>query len=109
MRLRKMTRRDLLSRSAAVMGGTAVLGLSGRDAAAFKIEEVPPASGLAKLYASRCGQPTEHDTILRTLQARLAESAAKGERSDIETATCPICGCRIVATADADPVITPQP
>jgi hypothetical protein len=93
-------RRALLARWATVAGSVATVGLAARPAGAFRIEQVPATADLAQLYGRRCGQPVEHEALIRDMRARLAKRAASGTSSETETMTCPLCGCRVVATTE---------
>ena len=99
MRNLRLRRRDLL-RMAPGAGALTVGMLVCRPAGAFKLEELPATSNMARLYATRCGLPAEHHDIITVLRARLAEQRAAGGAADTEVAECPLCGCRVIVTAD---------
>ena len=88
-----VSRRELLFGSAL---GTAAL-LAGRQAGAFSTEEIAPASGLGLALSNRCGGAGEHAQLVSNLQSQLAASGARSGQT--VTATCPICGCPVTATA----------
>jgi len=99
MRNLRLRRRDLL-RMAPGAGVLTAGMLVCRPAGAFKLEELPATSNMARLYATRCGLLTEHRDIITALKARLAEDRATGGAADTEVAECPLCGCRVIVTAD---------
>ncbi len=86
-------RRHLLRSAAAWMGATAAFAAT-RSAEAWQIQEIDPASALGAAYAKRCGGPSDHAALIAQLQAQLSkEPSAKSL-----TATCPICGCPVIAS-----------
>jgi len=75
------------------MGATAAFAAT-RSAEAWQIQEIDPASALGAAYAKRCGGPSDHAALIAQLQAQLSkEPSAKSL-----TATCPICGCPVIAS-----------
>jgi hypothetical protein len=93
-------RRALLARWATVAGSVATVGLAARPAGAFRIEQVPATADLAQLYGRRCGPTGEHEKLVSDLRARLMKRASTGAPIETEVATCPLCGCSIIATAE---------
>jgi hypothetical protein len=88
-----VSRRRLLLGSA--LGTTALLAT--RQAGAFSTQEIPATSSLGLALSNRCGGSGEHAQLVASLQSQLA---ARGARSgETATATCPICGCPVTATA----------
>jgi hypothetical protein len=94
-----LTRRELL--------GTAVAGsaafVAGASAAhAFTVQPMPP--DVAAEYALGCsGMSTSgHDQLMRTARAALESEIARGAKPARaeEIVVCPLCGCRLVVTAD---------
>lgn len=88
-----ISRRKLLVGSAL---GSSVM-LAATSAMAFSTEEVPAQSGLGIALNQRCGGSSEHAQLIASLRARLAASGAPAGQT--ATATCPICGCPVYATA----------
>ena len=86
-------RRRLLLSTAAWIGGLAAVAAN-RPARAFHVEGMPPASAVGRAYASRCGGSTEHAALIARLQERLANDPSVASM----TATCPICGCPVIAS-----------
>jgi hypothetical protein len=86
-------RRWLLLSTAACVGGLAAVAAN-RLPRAFQVEEMPPASAVSRAYASRCGGSTEHAALIARLQALLANDPSAASM----TATCPICGCPVIAS-----------
>ena len=85
-------RRRLLLSTAAWAGGLAAVGAA-RPARAFQVDEMPPGSAVGRAYASRCGGSAEHTALIAQLRARLANDPSAASM----TATCPICGCPVIA------------
>jgi hypothetical protein len=96
------TRRKLLTGVA--LGGLAV-GLGGRSALAFSV--APMTKPVAAAFALRCMPATagggDHAQLIAAVQAILKGKIVNGAApADVEQAViCPICGCRIIVTADA--------
>jgi hypothetical protein len=94
-----LTRRQLLSTTLAA-GGTFLAGV---DAArAFSIEPMP--SDVAAAYALRCGgNVAGHDALMRSARTALDGEIANGLKPAgvQEIVVCPICGCRMVVSADS--------
>ena len=88
----KARRKFLLSTAAGVSGVTALV--SARPADAFRLYTMNPAGGVGLVYANRCGLGSDHAALLAQLQAQLAANPSLGSI----TATCPICGCPVIAT-----------
>lgn len=88
-----ISRRQLLPGSA--LGSTALL--AARQAAAFSTEEIARTSGVGLALGNRCGGAGEHAQLVASLQAQLEVSGARSGQS--LTASCPICGCPVTATA----------
>jgi hypothetical protein len=86
-------RRRVLLSTAAWVGGLAAVAAN-RPARAFQVEEMPPGSAVGRAYVSRCGGSAEHAALIAQLQARLANDRSAASM----TATCPICGCPVIAS-----------
>ena len=94
-----MTRRQLL--------GTAIAGsaafMAGASAAQAFTEQQMPAPLAAEYLAGCTGTNVAgHNDLLRQARALLKGEIASGEKpaGAEEIVTCPICGCRMVVTAD---------
>jgi len=86
-------RRHLLRSAAAWVGAGAALAAA-RSAGAWQVQEIAPESPLGLAFAKRCGGPSDHAGLVAMLQAQLSkEPSAKSL-----TATCPICGCPVIAS-----------
>lgn len=97
-----LTRRELLTGVA--LGGVAA-GLGARSALAFSVE--PMTKPVAAAFALRCMPATagggDHAQLVAAVQAILKRKITGGAAlADVEqVVVCPICGCRIIVTADA--------
>ena len=94
-----LTRRRLLTTvfagSAAFVGGAA-------GARAFSTEQMP--ADVAAIYAARCGGNVGgHDSLMLSARTALDGEIAKGLKpaGAQEIVTCPICGCKMVISADS--------
>jgi hypothetical protein len=88
----------MIARRRLLLQGTVAMAvvLAARRAAAIGLEELPVGGELALQLAARCGGG-DHATLLGSLQAQLTARQAKpGETAQ---ATCPVCGCPVIATA----------
>ena len=86
-------RRRLLLSTAAWVGGLAAL-MASRPARAFQIEEMAPGSAIGGAYANRCDGSSEHAAMIARLQTLLAGDPSAASM----TATCPLCGCPVIAS-----------
>jgi hypothetical protein len=68
--------------------------MSARPADAFRLYQMNPGGGVGLIYANRCGPGSDHAALLAQLQAQLAADPSLSSL----TATCPICGCPVIAT-----------
>jgi hypothetical protein len=97
-----LNRRKLLSGAAL---SAAVAALGGRAAFAFSSEPMP--KPVATAFALACkpagGAPADHSQLIAAVQSILKGRIAAGVApAGVEqVVVCPICGCRIVVTADA--------
>jgi hypothetical protein len=97
-----LTRRELLTGVA--LGGIAA-GLGAREALAFSIE--PMSKPVAAAFALACKPVSaglgDHGQLIADVQASLKAKILDGMApAGVEqVVVCPICGCRIVVTADA--------
>lgn len=89
----KLTRRQLLTSTAAFVGGMAAVAIMARarPAWAWTTYEVPTNRGIGLAYANRCGGAQEHAALKAELQRKLADDPS----ATSETANCPICGCAV--------------
>jgi hypothetical protein len=97
-----LTRRQLLIGS--VLGGMGA-GLLARGASAFSVETMPRVA--ANAFALGC-KPlniggSDHGQLVAATQAGLKAEIARGvaPADAQQVIICPICGCRIIVTADA--------
>jgi hypothetical protein len=86
-------RRRLLQSAAAVATGTVACGLTW-SARAFQLQEISPGSDIGLAYSGRCGGSSEHAALKTSLAERLAKEPTMRSLS----ATCPLCGCPVVAS-----------
>lgn len=95
-----LSRRNVLMGAAA---GSALLGLGAAGARAFSIEPMP--KDVEGAYALACGGVNSHAQLVADTRLALGGAVARGERpaKAEEIVVCPICGCKIVVTADAQP------
>jgi hypothetical protein len=97
-----LTRRELLT--GAALGGVAA-GLGGRAAMAFSVE--PMSKPIAAAFALACKPAaaggTDHSQLIAAVQAILKGKIVRGAAPATveQVVVCPICGCRIIVTADA--------
>jgi hypothetical protein len=97
-----VTRRKLLTSVA--LGGVAA-GLGIRSAHAFSVE--PMTRPVAAAFALRCVRAAagggDHAQLIAAVQEILKGKIVSGTApADVEQVViCPICGCRIIVTADA--------
>ncbi len=97
-----LTRRALMT--GAALGGIAT-GLGGRAAMAFSIE--PMSKPIATAFALACKPAaaggSDHSQLIADVQALLRGKIVSGAApANVEqVVVCPICGCRIIVTADA--------
>jgi hypothetical protein len=97
-----LTRRRLLT--SAALGGIAA-GLGARAALAFSIE--PMSKPVQAVFALACkpamASGGDHGALIAAVQSslkgKIAEGAAPANVQQV--VVCPICGCRIIVTADA--------
>jgi hypothetical protein len=94
-----LTRRQLLSGSAAFVAGAAVIRMP--KAQAFTEQPMPPAVAAEYLAGCTATNVTGHSDLIAQAKAFLKGEIASGARpADAEeVVTCPICGCRMVVTA----------
>jgi hypothetical protein len=92
-----LCRRSLLTGSAAIVPGLAVLVLS-RSANAFSTETMAPHSSVGLAFSKRCGSDSMHPLITARLEAELANRTAAPGTTLSETEVCPVCGCPITVT-----------
>jgi hypothetical protein len=93
-----MTRRQLLSTAIA---GSAAFMAGASAAEAFTVQPMPPA--VEAEYLAGCGAtPGNHTDLITQARALLKGEIANGAKpaGAEEVVTCPICGCRMVVTAD---------
>ena len=99
-----LTRRQILIGS--VFGGMAA-GLGSRAAAAFSIETAPKvATDAFALACKPFSSPMsggDHGTLVASARATLKTEIARGVLAANAQAVviCPICGCRLIVTADS--------
>jgi hypothetical protein len=94
-----LTRRQLLNTA---LGGSAAFLAGAGAAQAFSIEAMP--SDVAAAYALRCGgNVAGHDALMRSARTALDGEVARGLKpaGAQEIVVCPICGCRMVVSADS--------
>ncbi|HVZ02485.1 MAG TPA: hypothetical protein VHA35_23470 [Dongiaceae bacterium] len=94
-----LTRRELLS---TVLAGSAAFVAGAGGARAFSIEPMP--ADVAAAYALRCGgNLAGHDALMRSARTTLDGEIAKGLKpaGAQEIVVCPICGCKMVVSADS--------
>jgi hypothetical protein len=95
-----LTRRELLTTA---LAGSAAFVVGARAAKAFSIEPMP--KDVAAAYALRCGGTDGgHAALMQSARATLDGEIAKGLKpaSAQEIVVCPICGCRMVVSADSN-------
>jgi hypothetical protein len=80
-----LSRRSLLTGSAAIVPGLAVLVLA-------------PHSSVGLAFSKRCGSDSMHPLITARLEAELANRTAAPGTTLSETEVCPVCGCPITVT-----------
>jgi hypothetical protein len=94
-----LTRRELLSTT---LAGSATFLAGATVAQAFTEQSMPPA--VAAEYARGCGgaEVAGHDQLMQTVRAALRGEIASGAKpaGAEEVVSCPLCGCRLVVTAD---------
>ena len=93
-----LTRRRLLNTA---LAGSAAFVAGAGAARAFSVEPMP--SDVAAAYALRCGgNVAGHDSLMRSAQTALDGEIARGLKPSgtQEIVICPICGCRMVVSAD---------
>lgn len=89
------TRRDMLRRSAAWLGGVAALTAVRPAGAAMQQTEVPALSPLGIAIINRCkAQSADHDTIRERLMAELASDPSLRSLTE----QCPLCGCPVTVS-----------
>lgn len=95
-----LSRRNVLMSAAA---GSAVLALGAAGARAFTIEPMP--ADVKSAYALACSGVSNHAQLIADTKLLLDGAVARGEAPAHaeEIVVCPICGCKIVVTADAQP------
>ena len=97
-----LTRRKLLT--GAALGGIAA-GLGGRAALAFSIEPMskPVAAAFALACRPAAASGSDHSRLIAAVRAILKGKIVSGAvpASVEQVVVCPICGCRIIVTADA--------
>jgi len=104
MAARMVSRRHLLLASIA---GTLVGGFAARAASAFSIETAPKiATDAFALACKPFGGPMgggDHGALVTSAQATLKTEIARGvlAANAQEVVVCPICGCRVIVTADS--------
>lgn len=84
-------------------GGTALAATTvaaTRAPAAVKLQQFGPESAVGLDIAKRCGTSSEHAALLAELEARLAVQTGAPGTTLSETATCPVCGCPVIAYRD---------
>ena len=97
-----LTRRELFT--GAALAGLAA-GVGGRAAMAFSIE--PMSKPVAAAFALACKPAAagggDHAQLIAAVQAILKGKIGSGAApaNVEEVVVCPICGCRIIVTADA--------
>ena len=96
-----LTRRQLLSTTIA---GSAAFVAGTSAARAFTKQPMPPAVAAEYLAGCTATAPstTGHQDLLQKARALLQGEIASGAKpaNAEEIVTCPICGCRMVVTAD---------
>ena len=93
-----LTRRELLTTAIA---GSAAFVAGASAAQAWTEGPMPPA--VAAEFAKGCGTGTGgHSQLVATARTTLLDEIASGAKSANaeEIVVCPICGCRVVVTAD---------
>lgn len=94
-----LTRRQLLSTAIA---GSAAFMAGASAAQAFTEQAMPP--DVAADYLAGCSATSNsgHDQLIEKMRAFLKGEIASGVKpaGAEEVVTCPICGCRMVVTAD---------
>jgi hypothetical protein len=95
-----LSRRNVLMGAAA---GGAGLALGTAGASAFTIEPMPV--DVKSAYALACGDSNSHSQLIADTKLLLDGAIARGKAPAHaeEIVICPICGCKIVVTADAQP------
>jgi hypothetical protein len=86
-------RRRLLQAGALLLGAAAPLTFAS-TANAWDVQPLDPASPEGLAYSNRCGGSQEHMALLRGLRRELAANPSAASLS----ATCPICGCPVIAS-----------
>ena len=94
-----MTRRQVLSTAIA---GSAAFVAGGTAAQAFTVQPMPPAVEADYLAGCASSNSTGHGDLITQARALLKGEIASGVKpaGAEEIVTCPICGCRMVVTAD---------
>jgi hypothetical protein len=94
-----MTRRQLLGTAIA---GSAAFTVGASAAQAFTVQPMPPAVEAEYLAGCAASNPTGHNDLISQARALLKGEIASGVKpaGAEEVVTCPICGCRLVVTAD---------
>jgi hypothetical protein len=92
-----LSRRSLLTGSAAIVPGLAVLVLSRSAKGLLDRDDGAPQLG-RPAYSVRCGSDSMHPLITARLEAELANQTAAPGTTLSETAVCPVCGCPITVT-----------
>jgi hypothetical protein len=94
-----LTRREILSTA---LAGSAAFVAGATAAQAFTEQTMPP--DVAAEYARGCGgaNVAGHDQLMQTVRAALRGEIASGAKPTgaEEIVSCPLCGCRMVVTAD---------
>jgi len=93
-----LTRRRLLN--TVLTGSAAFIGGAGA-ARAFSTEPMP--ADVAAMYAAHCGgNVAGHESLMRSARTALDGEIAQGLKpaGAQEIVTCPICGCKMVVSAD---------
>jgi anaerobic selenocysteine-containing dehydrogenase len=94
-----LTRRDLLN---GTLAGSAALVAGAAAAQAFSV--VPMPLDVKAAYALRCGGNIGgHDELMKTARLALDGAISSGQKpvGAQEIVVCPICGCKMVVSADS--------
>jgi hypothetical protein len=86
-------RRRLLQAGALLVGAAPSFTFVTR-ANAWDVTPLDPASPAGLAYSNRCGGSQEHMALLGSLRSELAANPSVSSMS----ATCPICGCPVIAS-----------